>query len=178
MIRRSHTQSFGAGLWELPGGKITQGSSNAHTQFEAARELVEETGITIPDEELVVMPVDALGVQLPKAVYDTDRTVTPKIYRAVLQVEELPPPTLSSEHDKYQYVGLSRLTERPNMRGTITSALSGLNAQVLFCRQATEPGLCVLAQEWEADVQLPLTEIAANSWRQYLNAYLANKFDL
>lgn len=83
----SNHDSFMAGKWELPGGKMKQDESYTDTLH---REIKTETGITVKDDEkIVTMSVD-----------------TPKALTCILTYHSIEDKdiTCSSEHQDYRWV--------------------------------------------------------------------------
>lgn len=101
LLRRSQTDK-GAGVYEMPGGSIDDGEELAAA---AARELAEETGISIDPAEF-----EPLGIFEFHNV-ETNKHKVKFAFRVVLDQE--PEITLSPEHDDFTFVTREEIEAMP-----------------------------------------------------------------
>lgn len=95
LIRRSPTESVFQGKWDIPGGRIDVGTN---LRENLARELMEETGMTMTNEPRIV---GAQDIFLP----EQNRHVVRITYIGTVDGE----PKLSEEHTEYCWVTLAEL---------------------------------------------------------------------
>jgi 8-oxo-dGTP diphosphatase len=87
--------------WDIPGGRIDAGSSLSEN---LAREVMEETGLTMTSEPYVVGAQDIFA-------REQDRHIVRVTYVGTAEGA----PELSDEHTEYQWVTLSEMRSLPNL---------------------------------------------------------------
>ncbi|MEQ1833199.1 MAG: NUDIX pyrophosphatase, partial [Candidatus Eisenbacteria bacterium] len=117
LLRRSPSRSL-AGVWQPVTGGIERGES---AMAAAVREVAEETGLT---------PLRWWALEQPASFYDVaaDRIRVVPVFAA--EVAWADPVHLSHEHDRYQFVSLSKASELV-LWGTQRQAHRALAAEVL-----------------------------------------------
>jgi 8-oxo-dGTP pyrophosphatase MutT (NUDIX family) len=95
LMRRSGSEDIFQGKWDIAGGRIETGSS---LRENLAREVMEETGLTMTSEPRVI---GAQDIFLP----EQNRHVVRVTYTGTAEGE----PKLSDEHTEYQWVTLAEL---------------------------------------------------------------------
>lgn len=93
LIRRAE-EKYASTKWDIPGGRIDPGSS---LRENLAREVMEETGLTMTGEARVIGAQDIFA--------SPERHVVRITYTGTAEGE----PTLSEEHTEYRWVTLSEL---------------------------------------------------------------------
>lgn len=99
-VRRSPSSNSGAGMWEMPGGKIDQGES-IDIAFE--REVLEETGLVISEAEFITAVENRLE----------DKRI---IYLVFASKADTGNVSLSDEHDEFCWMPASRAIATLKMR--------------------------------------------------------------
>lgn len=100
-LKRSSDGKF-PDLWEFPGGKRDGDWTIGDT---VTREVVEETGLIL-DAGLLQSLQDKLKIQLVNTIYDTQKQqiLVSQPFAYHNSVTQLPPVTLSNEHQDYLYL--------------------------------------------------------------------------
>ena len=144
LLRASDTKS-GAGLWQLPGGKLEASESPIRA---ALREMQEELGWH-PPEAATQHIAELADVWLPAS---TKRALSMSVYLVELPPEAAPPAvTLSAEHDEYRWVDI-RAPVSLNMFGVTERVLRLLRRYRLLHQPLT-----LLAEALERGIPLSTT---------------------
>lgn len=103
LLHRAATKDFGGGEWEPVSGRVEQGEN---AEQAAAREVQEETGLTVVDLEVFDSFAFVRGDGGPELIGIT--------FRGMTSGREV---TLSEEHDSFEWLPKSRLLTVPTNAG-------------------------------------------------------------
>ena len=100
LTKRSDSEDFLPGVWELPGGKLEK---NENKMQALERELLEETGIKVfPNNK--ISEIDSEDYIIKSKKNGDDKKVTETTY--TIYFDLLPELVLSEEHSKYAWVSI------------------------------------------------------------------------
>ncbi|KUK79415.1 MAG: hypothetical protein XD95_0399 [Microgenomates bacterium 39_7] len=118
ILKRADDASSRPGKWDLPGGnsewpdKLNSNKLNPH-QEDISREIKEETGIEIAPEEFGIdkLKYFATFFELDRQLYSVNCGWVVILSQSSTNDARMPAVTISSEHNDYQWIGLSELDQ-------------------------------------------------------------------
>ncbi|HKK53958.1 MAG TPA: NUDIX domain-containing protein [Patescibacteria group bacterium] len=98
LTKRSLSEDFLPGVWEMPGGKLEKDENDIQA---LKRELLEETGIEISSNN-EIKEVDSESYIIKSKKNNEDKKVVETTY--IINFDSFPEVTLSKEHSEYAWV--------------------------------------------------------------------------